>query len=84
MQDASSGFRGSAALLRGAAAGTERPQAGTRTPASSGRKPTFGYVTDWVAGRTRYRLTIDSAEQATLAQRLAACPDQPITVALAR
>ncbi|MEU9273028.1 hypothetical protein AB0E04_47800 [Streptomyces sp. NPDC048251] len=42
------------------------------------------YVTDWIADKTRYSLTIDPAEQAALAQRLAACPDQPITVTLAR
>ncbi|KQX72199.1 HNH endonuclease family protein [Streptomyces sp. Root1310] len=42
------------------------------------------YVTDWIADKTRYGLTIDPAEQAALAQRLAACPDQPITVTLAR
>ncbi|MFI5801128.1 HNH endonuclease family protein [Streptomyces sp. NPDC051677] len=42
------------------------------------------YVTDWVADKTRYRLTIDPAEQTALAQRLAVCPDQPITVTLAR
>lgn len=42
------------------------------------------YVTDWVADKTRYRLTIDPSEQTALAQRLAECPDQPITVMLAR
>ncbi|MGW6521713.1 HNH endonuclease family protein [Streptomyces sp. NPDC054962] len=42
------------------------------------------YVTDWVADKTRYRLAIDPAEQSALAERLAACPDQPITVTLAR
>ncbi|MEH0588720.1 HNH endonuclease family protein [Streptomyces sp. B21-106] len=42
------------------------------------------YVSDWVADKTRYRLTIDPAEQTALAQRLAECPDQPITVTLAR
>ncbi|WP_167738959.1 hypothetical protein [Streptomyces griseoruber] len=36
------------------------------------------------ADKTRYRLTIDPAEQTALAQRLAECPDQPITVTLAR
>ncbi|MGW2826410.1 HNH endonuclease family protein [Streptomyces sp. NPDC001443] len=42
------------------------------------------YVTDWVADKTRYRLTVDPAEQSALAERLAACPDQSITVTLAR
>ncbi|PWJ07987.1 HNH endonuclease [Streptomyces sp. NWU49] len=45
--------------------------------------PSAGYwcqfVTDWVADKTRYRLTIDPTEQTALAQRLAECPDQPIT-----
>ncbi|MEU9381261.1 HNH endonuclease family protein [Streptomyces sp. NPDC048279] len=41
------------------------------------------YVTSWVADKTRYQLTVDSAEQAALTERLAACPDQPITVTLA-
>ncbi|MFF7986968.1 HNH endonuclease family protein [Streptomyces sp. NPDC007901] len=41
------------------------------------------YVTDWVADKTRYQLSIDPAEQAALAERLTACPDQPITVTLA-
>ncbi|MGW1878758.1 GmrSD restriction endonuclease domain-containing protein [Streptomyces sp. NPDC001975] len=41
------------------------------------------YVTDWVADKTRYQLTIDPAEQNALTERLAACPDQPITVTLA-
>ncbi|MCE0446775.1 HNH endonuclease family protein [Streptomyces tricolor] len=42
------------------------------------------YVTDWVADKTRYQLSIDPAEQTALAERLAACPNQPITVTLAR
>ncbi|MER7179436.1 hypothetical protein ABT404_08115 [Streptomyces hyaluromycini] len=42
------------------------------------------YVTTWIADRTRYHLSIAPAEQAALAERLAACPDQAITVALAR
>ncbi|MEV5847435.1 hypothetical protein AB0M32_36280 [Streptomyces sp. NPDC051985] len=41
------------------------------------------YVTDWVADKTRYQLSVDPAEQNALGDRLAACPDQPITVALA-
>ncbi|MGW7244615.1 hypothetical protein [Streptomyces sp. NPDC054804] len=42
------------------------------------------YVTDRVADKTRYQLSVDPAEQSTLTERLAACPDQPITVTLAR
>ncbi|OQR63533.1 HNH endonuclease [Streptomyces maremycinicus] len=42
------------------------------------------YVTDWIADKTRYSLTIDPAEHTALAQRLAECPNQPITVTLAR
>ncbi|MFJ3800022.1 HNH endonuclease family protein [Streptomyces sp. NPDC090088] len=41
------------------------------------------YVTDWVADKTRYQLSIDPAEHNALDERLAACPDQPITVTLA-
>ncbi|MGW7244581.1 HNH endonuclease family protein [Streptomyces sp. NPDC054804] len=41
------------------------------------------YVTDWVADKTRYQLSIDPTEQTALTERLAACPDQPITVTLA-
>ncbi|MEU9157950.1 HNH endonuclease family protein [Streptomyces sp. NPDC048417] len=42
------------------------------------------YVTNWVADKTRYQLTVDPAERTALAERLAACPDQSITVTLAR
>ncbi|MER6221059.1 hypothetical protein ACWCYL_26280 [Streptomyces sp. 900105755] len=42
------------------------------------------YVTDWVADKTRYQLTVDPAEQTALAARLVACPDQPLTVVLGR
>jgi hypothetical protein len=42
------------------------------------------YVTDWVADKTRWGLSIDTAERAALEQDLAACPDSPITVTLAR
>jgi hypothetical protein len=40
------------------------------------------YATDWVADKTRWGLTIDPTEHA--AQALSNCPDQPITVTLAR
>ncbi|MET9038756.1 hypothetical protein [Streptomyces mirabilis] len=42
------------------------------------------YVTSWIADKTRYQLTVDPAEQTALAERLAICPDQPITITLAR
>ncbi|MFJ8158764.1 HNH endonuclease family protein [Streptomyces sp. NPDC094468] len=42
------------------------------------------YVTDWVADKTRYQLSVDPAEQDALTEQLAACPDRPITVTLAR
>nr|WP_257033857.1 HNH endonuclease family protein [Streptomyces sp. Ag109_G2-15] len=41
------------------------------------------YLTNWVADKTRYQLTIDPKEQTALAEGLARCPDQPITVTLA-
>ncbi|TVZ90504.1 HNH endonuclease family protein [Streptomyces sp. BK340] len=41
------------------------------------------YLTNWVADKTRYQLTIDPGEQTALAEGLARCPDQPITVTLA-
>ncbi|MFF5010890.1 HNH endonuclease family protein [Streptomyces phaeochromogenes] len=42
------------------------------------------YDTDWVADKTRWGLSIDATERDALVQQLADCPDQPITVALAR
>ncbi|MEU8950794.1 HNH endonuclease family protein [Streptomyces sp. NPDC048489] len=42
------------------------------------------YLTDWVADKTRYRLTIDPTEHTALTEGLAGCPDRPITVTLAR
>ncbi|MFG2367677.1 hypothetical protein ACGFY3_39635 [Streptomyces mirabilis] len=42
------------------------------------------YVTSWIADKTRYQLTVDPAERTALAERLAICPDQPITITLAR
>ncbi|WP_425276658.1 hypothetical protein [Streptomyces diastatochromogenes] len=42
------------------------------------------YLTNWVADKTRYHLTIDPNEQTALAERLTACPDEPITVTLTR
>ncbi|MEW2297929.1 HNH endonuclease family protein [Streptomyces sp. NPDC006743] len=42
------------------------------------------YVTDWIADKTRWGLTIDTPEQTALAEVLEQCPDAPITVTLAR
>ncbi|MFE2972209.1 HNH endonuclease family protein [Streptomyces sp. NPDC059340] len=42
------------------------------------------YATDWVADKTRWGLTIDPTEHAALTEVLGNCPDQPITVTLAR
>ncbi|MFJ8153945.1 HNH endonuclease family protein [Streptomyces sp. NPDC094468] len=42
------------------------------------------YVTNWVADKTRYQLSVDPAERNALDERLTVCPDQPITVTLAR
>ncbi|MET7898883.1 hypothetical protein [Streptomyces mirabilis] len=42
------------------------------------------YVTSWIADKTRYQLTFEPAEQTALAERLAICPEQPITITLAR
>ncbi|MEU2625142.1 hypothetical protein ABZ642_44780 [Streptomyces sp. NPDC007157] len=40
------------------------------------------YVTDRVADKTRYQLSIDPAWQTALTEQPAACPDQPIIVTL--
>ncbi|WP_229887946.1 HNH endonuclease family protein [Streptomyces olivaceoviridis] len=42
------------------------------------------YVTDWVADKTRWGLSIDTGEQAALTKVLGNCPDVPVTVTLAR
>ncbi|MFJ8143331.1 HNH endonuclease family protein [Streptomyces sp. NPDC096013] len=42
------------------------------------------YDTDWIADKTRWGLSIDPVERDALTQQLADCPDQPITVTLAR
>ncbi|MEV5646462.1 HNH endonuclease family protein [Streptomyces flaveolus] len=42
------------------------------------------YVSDWVADKTRWALSIDAAEQAALAEELSHCADVPVTVVLAR
>lgn len=42
------------------------------------------YLTYWVADKTRWGLSVDPTEQATLTAGLSRCPDQPIHVTLAR
>ncbi|MFB7501414.1 HNH endonuclease family protein [Streptomyces sp. NPDC056161] len=42
------------------------------------------YVTDWVADKTRWGLSIDATEKTALTAVLNSCPDIPITVTLAR
>ncbi|MFJ4329082.1 HNH endonuclease family protein [Streptomyces tricolor] len=42
------------------------------------------YVTDWVADKMRWGLSIDTGEQAALAEVLSACPNVPVTVTPAR
>lgn len=42
------------------------------------------YVTDWVADKTRWGLSIDTTEHAALTDILAHCPDVPVTVTQAR
>ncbi|PWI06712.1 HNH endonuclease [Streptomyces sp. NWU339] len=42
------------------------------------------YVTDWVADKTRWGLSVDTTERAALAETLSHCSDVPITVTLAR
>ncbi|MFI6662952.1 HNH endonuclease family protein [Streptomyces sp. NPDC050523] len=54
----------------------------TWLPPATGYRCT--YVTDWVADKTRYQLSVDPGEKAALAETLARCPDVPITVTLAR
>jgi hypothetical protein len=54
----------------------------TWLPPAAGYRCT--YVTDWIADKTRWGLSIDTAEQTALEQDLAACPDSPITVTTAR
>lgn len=41
------------------------------------------YVTDWVADKTRCRLSVAPSEEAALSEMLARCPDVPITVTFA-
>ncbi|MEW1648604.1 HNH endonuclease family protein [Streptomyces sp. NPDC091219] len=42
------------------------------------------YDINWVADKTRWGLSIDTVEREALDRQLAGCPDEPITVTLAR
>ncbi|WP_181140796.1 HNH endonuclease [Streptomyces sp. Ru62] len=42
------------------------------------------YVTDWIADKVRWSLSIDPAEHTALADVLDACPIDPVTVTTAR
>ncbi|MFD5589425.1 HNH endonuclease family protein [Streptomyces sp. NPDC127063] len=42
------------------------------------------YVTDWIADKMRWGLSIDDSEQAALSDNLNGCPNVPVTVELAR
>ncbi len=42
------------------------------------------YLTDWTTVKTRWSLTADAREKTALTRLAAACPDEPITVELAR
>ncbi|MFG2858109.1 HNH endonuclease family protein [Streptomyces mirabilis] len=54
----------------------------TWQPPAAGYRCT--YATDWVAVKTRWGLTVDPAEQTTVAGILKTCPNEPIEVTLAR
>ncbi|MET8183879.1 hypothetical protein ABZS87_36140, partial [Streptomyces sp. NPDC005336] len=42
------------------------------------------YITEWTAVKTRWRLSADDREATALEQLATACPDQELTVVLAR
>ncbi|MFH8342952.1 HNH endonuclease family protein [Streptomyces sp. AM6-12] len=42
------------------------------------------YVSDWVADKTRWGLSVDEGESEALADQLDQCPNTPVTVTLAR
>ncbi|WP_212747246.1 hypothetical protein [Streptomyces montanus] len=50
--------------------------------------PHAGYrcqcVTDWGADKTRYQLAVDPSEEAAPSETLSRCPNESITVTLAR
>lgn len=55
----------------------DRDPAGWMPPAEAA---TCRYVEEWVATKLRWRLTVDAAEQAALAEHADACPDVTVTV----
>ncbi|MFB8084995.1 HNH endonuclease family protein [Streptomyces sp. NPDC055992] len=42
------------------------------------------YLTDWIATKLRWQLTIDNTERNTLTQATTTCPNKPVHVTLAR
>nr|WP_258404848.1 HNH endonuclease family protein [Streptomyces sp. FR1] len=54
----------------------------TWQPPATGYRCT--YATDWVTIKTRWGLAVDPAEQTAISEILAACPNAPIEVTLAR
>ncbi|MGW4697824.1 hypothetical protein ACWEO1_36215 [Kitasatospora cineracea] len=42
------------------------------------------YLTDWTVVKTRWGLTVDQVEADALHRLAAACPDEPLTLTLAR
>lgn len=42
------------------------------------------YLTDWIATKLRWQLTIDENERNTLTEATAPCPNKPVTITLAR
>lgn len=51
---------------------------------ATGRYYRCQYVTDWIADKTRWGLSIDTAEETALTQTLAGCSNVPVTVTPAR
>ncbi|WP_223280743.1 HNH endonuclease family protein [Streptomyces antnestii] len=42
------------------------------------------YITDWIAVKVRWQLTIDPSEESALSENAATCPNAPVKVTLAR
>ncbi|MER7768662.1 hypothetical protein [Kitasatospora sp. NPDC096140] len=42
------------------------------------------YLTDWTAVKTRWGLAVDAREREAMEQLVAGCPDEMLTVTLAR
>lgn len=55
---------------------------GTWLPSASGAR--CRYITDWVAVKTRWRLTVDTAEKKALVTQASSCTNVAITVTYAR